>query len=309
MGHLYPSKLRALRERRNLSQLQLASEADLSQKQISRLETVRQQDGPNKCHGRTLHKLANALGVPEDELTSPPEHDAEAKAEAAGLKRVSFYLTEQDQVHYRFLEARYGAKAHDVFRVAPLLFLIAAEMSLAERRENLRLYEEALSTVPTDRINHLEDVSAGLFRAQEASAAEQQSIEERDLSGSSIAEDEWSWSYKGTGDLFVDFLKRKVRELAPEAFGDADEISGRLGSLYVELFLEQIQELSAGSPLASFALKRGYVHPKDIPSELMDEEKSSARAGWIEAQCSDETRSAHEQGIAALNDFALSVKT
>lgn len=305
MGHIHPRKLKHLRESRNLSQAQLADASDLSQKQISRLEKCDEHESLNTCHGKTLERLAQALDVSADELAKPPEGDAEERAQALGLRRVTFYLSEQDRLNYRFLEERYGVKAHDILRAAPLLFLVTAEMSLAERRERLAELMDTLDRVPEDFHSHLGDVRIGLGRVEEAGRAEAQSIEKRDLSGSSVKEDEWPDWYKGSGDLFVDFLDRKARELAPNAVGEWDEVSGNFSSLRVSLFETTLDELSEGNSLARLALESGDVHPRDIPKELNADDQSEARARWLEEHCSEETKKAHERRLAELDSIKL----
>lgn len=305
MGHIHPRKLKQLRESRNLSQALLAEASDVSQKQISRLEKCDEHECLNTCHGKTLEGLAKALGVSAEELAKPPEGAAEEHAQAHGLRRFSFYLSEQDRLNYRFLEERYGVKAHDILRAAPLLFLVTAEMSLAERRERLSELEDALRRVPEDFHSHLGDVRIGLARVEEAGRAEAQSIENRDLSGSTITDDEWSDWYKGSGDLFVDFLNRKARELSPEAMGEEDEISGNFSSLHVSLFETTLDKLSAGNSLARLALRSGDIHPRDIPKELIAAEQSTERARWLAERCSEETKKAHERRLAELGSIEL----
>ena len=160
--------------------------------------------------------------------------------------------------------------------------------------------EDALCRVPEDFHSHLGDVRKGLGRAEEAGRAEAHSIAQRDLSGSTITQDEWSERYKGSGDLFVDFLDRKARELAPDAIGENDEVSGNLASLHVCLFQTKIDDLSADNQLARLALESGDVHPRDIPKELLDEGQAEARALWLEERCSQETKKAHDQRFAEL---------
>lgn len=305
MGHIHPQKLKFLRESRNLSQAQLAGAADVSQKQIGRLERSNDSDSLIACQGKTLQNLASALNVSTDDLSIPPEGDADKRAEALGLKRVSFYLSEQDRLNYRFLEERYGVKAHDILRAVPLLFLVTAEMSLAERKQRLAELEEALNRVPEDFHSYLGDVRIGLGTVEEAGRAEAQSIEKRDLSGSTITKYEWSAWYKGSGDLFVDFLDRKARELAPDAVGELDEVSGNFASLHVSLFDTTLDELSAGDALARLALKSGDVHPRDIPKELRADDQSEARASWLAEKCSEETKKAHEKRLAELGSIKL----
>ncbi|WP_281926541.1 helix-turn-helix domain-containing protein [Roseibium album] len=301
MGHIHPRKLKQTRELRNLSQFQLAEASGISQKQISRLEATGAPSGINRCHGKTLRQLASALGVAAEDLATPPKRDEEDAAEGLGLKRVSFYLSEQDRLNYRFLEARYGVKAHDILRAAPLLFLATAEMCLAERQKALAKVQKKLGKVPEVELGHLDDIRIGFNRAEEAMRLEQQSISMRDLAGEIIAADHWSEMYDGTGDLFVDYLERKIRELAPEVIGAEDGIEGGIASLSVKLFEAVLDDLSGNHPLARLALRSGDVHPRDIPSELISEEQTAVRVKWLAERCSEESKRAQAKLMAGID--------
>ncbi len=302
MSHINPQKLKAVREAQSLSQDQLAEASGVSKKQISRLE---QGTKLNKCHSTTFLRLAAALRVSEaEDLTKPPEADQEAQLAALGVKRAYVYMTDQDRLHYRFLEDRYGVQAQSILRAAPLLFLIAAEISLAERKKSLSAFENALGEVPEHNLEHLRDVRIGIYRAEEAASAERQSIEARDLSGRTFSHDEWK---DEPGDLFVDFLERKIRELYPAAImGDLGEVSGKFASLQVSLFGDEIDKLSAGDRAAELALTSGDVHPKDIPKKLLGEDQMEARAKWLAERCSEKTLKAHKKRMAELPDLGPS---
>ena len=303
MGHIHPRKLKFVRESRNMSQAQLADASDVSQKQISRLEKSDEHESLNKCHGKTIQKLSSTLNVPEEELATPPEGDDERRAKNLGFKRISFFLSEQDRLNYRFLEERYGVKSLDILRAAPLLFLVTAEMSLAERREGLAAFEDALGCVPGEFLSHLGDVVIGLSNAEAAGLVEARSVKECDLSGKVIRDNEWSELYEGSGDLYVDYLERKVRELAPDAFGDEDEISGNFASLFVRLFETKIEELSDGNLLARLALERGDVRPRDIPKKLLANDQAKKRSEWLAERCSEDTQRANEKRMAELGSI------
>ncbi len=304
MGHIHPQKLKATREGQNLSQEQLAKASKVSKKQISRLE---QGIELNKCHTNTLSRLAHALCVPDAaDLTKPPEADQDTKLEALGLRRAYFYTSEQERLHYRFLEDRYGIQANSILRAAPLLFMVAAEISLAERNDSLTAFKEALAKVP-EHLEHLRDARIGIYRAEQAALAEGQSIEARDLSGGAFSDDELSEGNKGSGDLFVDFLERKIHELYPDAVtGITDRVSGSFASLNVSLFDFEIEKLSADNGFAALALTSGDVHPKDIPKKLLAEDQAETRAAWLAERCSEETLKAHENSMADLPKLKFS---
>lgn len=74
-------KLREVRERKFLSQQELADRAETTKANISRLERGEQQPRPS-----TIRKLAEALGVPPEELidwTARPTEEPEMGKAAA----------------------------------------------------------------------------------------------------------------------------------------------------------------------------------------------------------------------------------
>lgn len=297
MGHVDPEKLKLLRSKKGLSQQALADAIDVAPKTIGRYE--RGESGPR---GETLRKLAEVLNTSVEDLAKPPQSDDDKFMEKHGYRRAYIYLSHQDRLHYRFLEARYGVKAHNILQAAPLLFLIAAEMSLAERRKRLDEFDEALSKVRTDHLSHLHEAVVGVQRADNATYAEYQSIKARDLSGKALRNYEWSDDYKGSGDLFGDFLNKKAHELCPDA---VDDILGTFDTLSVWLFDGEIERLANGNPDAKGALAYGDVHPQDIPSDLLAEDQAEARATWLAERISDKTRAYLDEKSAFLKKLKL----
>jgi transcriptional regulator with XRE-family HTH domain len=301
MPYIDPEALSACRARRNLTQQQLADESEVSKKQIGRLEKGTR---PTNANDATVERLAQALGVEGAALAKAPNQDDPKKSLPPGYKRAYIYTDDKDRLLYQFLRVRYGVEPRSILSAAPLLFLVVAEWSLAERKERLEALEQVHETLgktlgkTSDRLasHHLEDVLTGLGRLEDAIGTEQRSLEARDLSGKTFSDDEWSEGYEGAGDLFVDFLAQKVRDLAPDAIDDEtwDEISGSLHQIDVSLFNSEIERLTNGDGLAKLALAR-HVGLADIPADLLGEEKTAERVAWLQAQCSPETRREHKE--------------
>lgn len=287
MGHIDPDTLKMLREQRGLSQEALAEAIDVTTKTINRLERGRVK----KPHGETLRKLAEVLDTSIEDLATPPDDEPDTDSGWLGSKRSYFFTTYDDRMHYRFIEARYGVKVNSILKAAPLLFVLVAEMSLAERRKRLEATEDALSKVPSDGVAHLENARIGAFRIEEAAWVERASIEACDLSGKRFRDDEWSEDYHGDRDLFVDFLRRTAQAVCPETIlWNEDDILGPFEALHAELFNAEISRLANGNQEAANALRSGDIHPKDIPPELLSDDQAEARAEWLADHCGEDTR-------------------
>lgn len=303
MGHIHPKTLERYRTQKGLLQADLSRLSGVSAKQISRLE---KGDGLNRCNASTLTRLADALKITNaDDLAQEPKDD-DAILDRLGYKRAYVVLSPQDQMHYRFLETRYGVKAGAVLRSAPIIFAALAEISLSERRKRLEAIESLLLDYPSDLAPHLEDLRTGFGRVEEGIWWERESIKAYDLSGEKIPQSAWSENYDGSGDLFVDFIDQTLRSLAPDILGpDDDQAAGSVNGISVALFGPELDRLTGEDDLARLTLRRGDVAPKDIPSELMGEDKQAARIAWIHARCSEETLKAHAETQNLLADIVV----
>lgn len=277
---IHPEKLKGLRKKGGLSQEALAEVSGLTKKTIARIESGK----GGETRGSTAKMIAESLGVKPEALTRAPESDAarEADFRKFGWRRDRLARTGETIVGYDLVREHYGVNTTTLIAMAPMLFTLLAEMSLADRRRRLKEIEvaadavnEAISSFP-----HLpEDLQKEYWCAYN-----KPSISRRDLFAQ-FPSDEWSqWE-----DIFPGFLNELV-----ESLGDNDAISVDPEMIgcpeNTPLFKKYRERLTGGSARADYALSHAYVRLGNIPRELRgeDEERTAARVKWLEAQVPDE---------------------
>ena len=118
---IHPEALKAARERRGLTQAQLAQALGCGKETVSRWERGRSR----RLHPRHRESLCAALGVEWAALAEP------------GSGAPDGISGDDNHAAFRLAAERYGIGVRDVMEAAPLLFVIAAERSLMERRRRL----------------------------------------------------------------------------------------------------------------------------------------------------------------------------
>ena len=198
-----PDALKAARERRGLTQAQLADALGCGKETVSRWERGRSR----RLHPRRRESLCAALGVGWRALA---DAGPDAPDDISG-----------DDVDTAFRRAaeRYGIGVRDVMQAAPLLFVVAAERSLAERRRQLDAARAEL-----DRTGRaLADDAPCLGRAvAEAVRKEEKSIAENDIFGRLVrpegdAEDDRGPFARFLRDLAGDLPESAARDFVPAA--------------------------------------------------------------------------------------------
>ena len=112
------------RQRKRWTQIELSEATRIDVSTISRIE----RGNPTRVRDRTLRALANALDVAPESLCQTPEVERNAmKLDLSNVARNAFTL----------VAARYDITEEDIAEVAPLLFFIAAEQCLQERRKRI----------------------------------------------------------------------------------------------------------------------------------------------------------------------------
>ena len=141
-----PKSLRSLRQKQGLTRPQLAERARITVRTIQRLENEPQQC--QKSRKDTLERLAKALGVKEDVLTSELAFHESGKAPVSASERgrvqIGAQIVPKVRLAYDLIKRRYGVSATEIINMAPLFFALLAEGSLAWRREKLKELKEGI---------------------------------------------------------------------------------------------------------------------------------------------------------------------
>jgi transcriptional regulator with XRE-family HTH domain len=136
MPFIEPKALKQLRKIRQLTLEQLAAKADLDKQSIHRLE----QGHRNRARASTLDKLAEALDVDKERLTTPLGEGEEAEiVSTAEPNKFQLNLRVSGQARNALLlaSARYHVKPAQIVELAPFLFFWVAEKCLLQRVERL----------------------------------------------------------------------------------------------------------------------------------------------------------------------------
>ena len=180
---LNPDRVRELRLSRKLSRKALAKKAGVSKETIYRLERGRQpgnrqstQDGLMKAFGVELDVLTG--DVPQSP-TSVPEESADGGDRYQLNARVSGHVRNAFSLAAR----RYGVPIARIVDLAPFLFVLAAEGSLAWRRRELGELEARVHPWENlqENLPHLPKMLLMNFEVAEALEAEETSIAARDI--------------------------------------------------------------------------------------------------------------------------------
>ena len=283
-----PANLKALRTAKGWSRRQLADRSKVSVRQLARLEASR-----NSVRMTTFKRIARALGTEDETLSgASPVALRREKPEEVGVRvRVSPQL----QLAYDLVSFRYGPTRKEIVELAPLLFVLLAEGSLAWRRERAETVDEL--------IGRLQDISkqSAFYGASfleyvlEGTDHERASIEKADLMGNDVRREEWGDGY---GVPFCDYLCKLAEDLriagTVDFYPDDSDATVGFDTIWgaepYEVCRDLLGELTGGSRLARRALLRGDVRLSEIPSDLLSPDSREARVAWLEDKLSDQGR-------------------
>ena len=174
-------RIRALRSKRGLSQKELAGKVKVDPGTVSRWERGEIDRVRHDVFGR----LRAVLSASEADICGEgplPENSTTHEASAPkGQMNLSVDTACRNALN--LVALRYGVTRQQIVEAAPLLFYIVAEQSLKQRRECLRRLEDAADTLVALRPAHL---LPHWPLNEEVLGSEEDSIEHRDLFGSSI---------------------------------------------------------------------------------------------------------------------------
>ena len=314
---IHPDALKLYRKRKHWTQEQL-SEATKGKNKVSwptikRIEGTK--DGSYQASNRVADTLAKALGVvPEDLLKSPAKNaEVEASLRKYGYRPLRTMLDAETALAFNMVQEIYGIPIRSQIEMAPLFATLLAEASLTWRRDRVTEIEDAASRLMSLGGGHFAFANSA-YRAEEGALQERKCIEKRDLFGKYVGDDAFNLGYDpSTNNPFADFLNHfasqvgaTTAELERGGYWKTSE-----GMPRYRIGADMISDLTGDDPDAKYALLRGHVRLKDIPSDLRGDDKTDDRIAWMIAKIPEEEitqRRAEQEAFAAsigldLDDF------
>ena len=208
-----PGALRAARERRGLTQSGLAKAIGCGKDTVSRWE----RGHSRRVQPRHRDSLCAALEVGWAALA---ESGSDGPDDISGDCWIGSAAGDGIRSAFRRAAERYGIGVRDVVETAPLLFVIAAERSLAERRRQL----DAARAEVDRTARTLTDDAPHLGRAvEEAVRKEEKSIAENDIFGRLVRPEGNGEDDRGPFARFLRDLAGSLPESAARGFVPAPE--------------------------------------------------------------------------------------
>ncbi|WP_025898763.1 helix-turn-helix domain-containing protein [Sneathiella glossodoripedis] len=286
------NRLRELRKLRKLTHQTLAKAADMSPRQISRLEKT-----SRSVREGTLYKLAKALNVEPGVLLNElpmPKPKVGACMETGKRVQVSAQLLPEVRLAYALVKRRYGVNPTTLFNAAPLLFTLLAEDSTLSRTKKVQDIKEAAEQLSKLGVGNLSFTLAA-SRIEDGVKGEEASIQNNDLFGTKVSEDSFDFGYDQTkNNPFADFLRKYSREINSPGIVDIDDTELAYGPLenfpIFEICADDLEQISGGCAEASYALTRGHARIGDIPDELWSDDAVAKRVQWLKEQIPENER-------------------
>ena len=296
--HIIPQRLRKARLDQNLSRKALAERARVSERQIQRLEDPEQASRNVRNH--TVTQLADALGVGTEQLTGvrPMSDDTQTV-------RIGPALVPGVALAYELIERRYKVTLGEVINMAPLLFAVVAEQSLAWRNVEAERINDAADRLVKLASSRMRVALHGGNAVNEV-GHEWEAISRPDLFNDPFPADydffpDEDWD----GNPSADYLRMLVEELEPfwGELGDSDAGPGRIrfetydrtGAVaprvpQYSVCGDDLHEIAEPHSDALYALHAGDAHLSDIPNELLADEAAEERRAWLEDRLSPKSR-------------------
>ena len=226
---IHPGALKAARKRQGISQQQLADALKCTKDTVSRWE----RGAVRRVRPHLRKRLRDTLHVSWEKLTTPPEQTDSKGEEIHGHKWIKWAARTETRTALQLVALRFNVKMNEVLELAPLLFLIAAERSLLERRRKLKeiyaTYDEMEEKVGRNAA-HL----GGILVARSTSAddqldKEENSLEKRDVFGRLITYEFWT---EGDEGPFVHFIRDLAKGVPEDALASIDSFDGDMIGSY-----------------------------------------------------------------------------
>ena len=226
---IHPEALRRARRRQKKTQEQLAEALGCTKDTVSRWERGKTQ----RVRSHLREPLCEVLRTDWSSLCKPPDQHADSPQDSTRRTRVKVSIGKHVQTALHLVAARYDVRPGQVLDVAPLLFLIVAELSLLERRRRLEEINTALHDAEEILLRnraHLGGViTANNTAAEDQLIQEEESLDKRDVFGRSIKYEYWE---EGNEGPFVHFVNGLAKSLPKDAVRSIDSFDSDMIETY-----------------------------------------------------------------------------
>jgi transcriptional regulator with XRE-family HTH domain len=294
MKKIDPAILKRLREAKGWTQDVLAEKTGLyglpkiDKQTISRLE----RGDRSKTRSRTIEQLARALSVEPAVLTGEkPAPERQREASSLDVRsQLNVRVGTAPRNALSLAARRYRVEPSQIVELAPFLFVWAAEESLRQRRDKMVEVKRACDAArdAESGIRHLP--IPNYTYTEEKIAAESESVELRDLFGSSTQESThyldpyFSFDWE-TENPFALFLRNLV-----VPFGNVaafEEWSGEWTPQY-RVCPDEAAALVGGDHNTAEEIINGLVALSEMPKEIRGKaDMAKERAEWVRSKAEE----------------------
>lgn len=274
-------RLKELLNARRLNQEELAAKIKADIGTVSRWA----RGETTKLRRSNFNKLRDALNATEADLCGEgPLPDGKEKREASPEGQVSFVVDTACRNALALVARRYGVRQRQIVEIAPLLFSLIAEQSLAERRQELEVFKAAVDDAENEapphmkrelRFAHDEDDRALIER-------EEQSIAARDLFARQVGYEEDDPAAGNPLALHLDRLL--ASSSAPHGvYKGKNRVLWEQGEEpRYSVGIEELNEILGGDKEAMRHVLRGRVALAEMPGEVR-KATPEQKAEWVKA--------------------------
>ena len=297
--------LKALRKGKRLSRAALADKAGVSERQLARLESP---DSTRKAvRATTIRRIAKALDADEKKLSGASPVPSKHAPREHG--RVGFRVSTELRLAFDLIRFHYGPTPRQVIELAPLLFVLLAEGSLAWRKERVAEIERI-----TQRLHELGNDSQLYFAhrveyVEDGLEHEKGSIMNADVLGDDVRRENEDIA-ACDAKPFAAYLRKMADDLGAEGTVDFDRsdfavgwFSPIWGAEPYAVCGDILGELTGGSKYALWALVHGDAQLSEIPEDLLKPEAKDDRVAWLESKLSDDVRDREDAAEARAKEF------
>lgn len=272
MPRINPTRLKHFRGLRRMSLDELADRSKVHKSSLHRIE----KGGVTTTRDNNLNKIAKALGVSPEELTSDADPVVQDQRSAPQDKsQVSFRLENRFRNAFALVSQRYPVDPVTIVRLAPLLFVMVAEDSLRRRMKRLSALNAARAAYgPLPMYD-----SNGEFEQ-----VEKNSILSRDIFGRQL-EDGMTQEFFNIDSDFVgqwNPFGAYIKDWFEQA-GEAGGISEwDWDGLYYSICPEEALVSACGDESVAMALLDGTVGLHEVPDDLAG--NADERLEWLKTK-------------------------